>query len=104
MNGAEFKGQHLTVELHKYKNQRDPKQVYYTNLFVKGLPPDFTNKKLEELFQPFGEIDSCTLKQNEQDEPCGVGFVNFKNHEDAVKALQAMNKKEISPQHTLLVS
>jgi RNA recognition motif-containing protein len=40
------------------------------------------------MFAPFGEIDSCTFKN----EGNGVAFVSYKNHENAATALNEMNK------------
>jgi len=40
------------------------------------------------MFAPFGEIDSCTFKN----EGNGVAFVSYKDHENAATALNEMNK------------
>lgn len=40
------------------------------------------------MFAPFGEIDSCVL----QSANSGIAYVNFKKHEDALKAIENLNK------------
>jgi len=65
----------------------------FTNLFVNGLPIEWTEKELTTLFKECGEIQSVSKKG----EGSSSGFVQFKKHEDAVKAIEAFNaKKEIN--------
>lgn len=65
------------------------------NLFVKNIGPTATNKTLYDLFRPFGEIFSVRLAQDYKGASKGYGYVQFKNLEDSVKAIEAMNGKEI---------
>lgn len=66
-----------------------------SNVFVKNLEPSSTNKSLYELFKPFGEIFSVKLAQDYKGVSKGFGYIQYFNPEDANKAIEAMNGKEI---------
>ena len=75
------------------KTEREEGADNFTNLHVKGVPADYTDKQLSELFAEFGEVQSAKIKEDKSEQ----GFVSFKNHEDAVKAIEALNaKKELN--------
>jgi len=71
---------------------REPK---WTNIFVKNLPKSLDEEKLRQLFSQFGEITSAVLMSDENKVSKGFGFINFKTHEEAKKATEEMNGKEI---------
>jgi len=57
-------------------------------IFVGRLPEEATKEELEEMFREFGEImDCCVLK--------GYAFVHMTEVEDAKKAIESLDKKEI---------
>lgn len=66
-----------------------------TNVFVKNIPPNFTNKKLWEIFKNYGEIFSCRLPVNFKGIPRGYGFVQFRELAGAEAAVREMNQKVI---------
>jgi len=70
---------------------REPK---WTNIFVKNLPKSIDEVKLRATFGQFGEITSAILMIDENQLTRGFGFVNFKAHEEAKKAVEEMNGKE----------
>lgn len=79
----------------------------FTNLYVSGVPKNYTKNDLEVLFSPFGKIlDSKVIPQRtaidnvhslvsgspEVSKICkGIGFVRFYSHEEAVKAIEHLN-------------
>lgn len=74
-----------------------------TNLFTKNLKPTITEEELKAQFGKFGEITSMVLKAPAQREvPAGgvkfpdtqFAFINYKNAEDAKKALAEAPKDE----------
>ena len=76
------------------KQKRNNGASMFTNVFVKNLPAKITLEEFTKLFADFGEITSpflCTESTRETT----YGFVNFENHESAVKAIEEMNQKEI---------
>jgi len=60
----------------------------WTNVYVKNFGTNYTEEDLRNLFSTFGEITSLIIMKNSNEESKGFGFVNFKNHDDAVKALE----------------
>ncbi|CAM9887339.1 unnamed protein product, partial [Phaeothamnion confervicola] len=86
-------------------------QADWTNVYVKNLPAEWSEEKLREEFAKFGAITSCKLQLSpppgEPPEAAategegtakaasskakGFGFVNFEEHEGAVKAVEHFN-------------
>ena len=65
-------------------------------LYVGNLKFDMTDQELEEAFAPYGEIASATIvKDRISGRSKGFGFVEFDNDEDADKARDALNGKEL---------
>ena len=98
MNGKEIRGRKLIVDPYKPGERKNPSVQSYSNVFVKNLPPDITTKEaLDNLFASFGPRTSVGIFPKELNGKVGYyGFVSFANSEDAVKAVTAMNDKEIS--------
>ncbi|CAG9327562.1 unnamed protein product [Blepharisma stoltei] len=79
------------VAICEKKNERKAKRVNAhnqnieiwkkTNLFVKGLPSDVTNEKLQAHFGIYGDITSISIKNDKV-------FVCFDKEEDAKKAIE----------------
>lgn len=66
------------------------------NLFVKNISERINAFYLEQLFKPFGEIVSAkVLYDRASGEHKGSGFVEMKKEEDGLKAIEALNGKEI---------
>lgn len=83
-------------------------QADWTNLYVKGLPSSWDDAKLREEFEKHGAVTSCKVqvapqeggeeskdkekeKGSEGGKSRGFGFVNFEEHDAAVKAIEAFN-------------
>uniref|UniRef100_A0A914HGP7 RRM domain-containing protein n=1 Tax=Globodera rostochiensis TaxID=31243 RepID=A0A914HGP7_GLORO len=63
----------------------------FTNVYVKNFGDFLNTEKLEELFGKFGEITSAKVMEDADGKSRGFGFVDFKDHESAVKAVDQMN-------------
>lgn len=65
-------------------------------IYVGNLPWDVTKARLEEIFSKFGEIEDAMVASDKRTRRSrGFGFVTFKNKEDAKKAIEEMNGKEV---------
>lgn len=65
-------------------------------LFVGSLPWAVTSERLAEVFGEHGEIEEAVvISDRATGRSKGYGFVTFKNEEDAKKALEALNGKEV---------
>ncbi|EFC42554.1 hypothetical protein NAEGRDRAFT_80404 [Naegleria gruberi] len=73
------------------------------NVFVKYLPPHFSDEDLRELFTPFGEIVSCHVMTDKtrENSSLGFGFVRFSNENEAQDAIQGLNEKSIGNKRLL---
>jgi RNA recognition motif-containing protein len=67
------------------------------NLFVGNFSWNLGESDMEELFAPYGELESAKLMMDKFNptRSRGFGFVEFKNLEDAVKAKEELDGKEV---------
>ena len=65
-------------------------------LYVGNLPFSVDDAKLKELFSSYGDIEEANVIVNKfSNRSKGFGFVTFKNDDDAKKAIEEMNEKEV---------
>ncbi|XP_059190152.1 embryonic polyadenylate-binding protein-like isoform X1 [Centropristis striata] len=72
------------------------KAMKFTNVYVKNFGEDYTDEKLKEVFSAFGRTLSVRVMKDERGRSRGFGFVNYANHEDAQKAVNEMNGKDLN--------
>ncbi|KAG7703570.1 hypothetical protein KL914_004527 [Ogataea haglerorum] len=105
LNGVNVDGNHLFVNHHISKRDRlkelEMKKLKYTNLYVKNFPDDLSKEKLAEVFGQYGDVESVFLPQGTGNHNRGYAFINFKSHEDAVKAQENLDGFEIAPGYKL---
>jgi polyadenylate-binding protein len=99
MDGMLLNDRKVYVSKHIPKRERliklEDEKVNFTNLFVKNIDSTVDENDLTDLFSKHGDIVSVSLpKATPVGVSKGYGFVNFKTHDDAVKALQALNDFE----------
>lgn len=70
-------------------------QKKYKNIFIKNFGTEFTDAKLMELCKDFGDITSACVMKNDDGTSKGFGFVAFVNHDEAEKACDEIDGKEI---------
>jgi RNA recognition motif-containing protein len=67
-----------------------------SNLYVGNLSFDLGEKQIEELFTPYGEVLSVNvITDRNTGRPRGFGFVEMGQAEDAKKAIEALDGKEV---------
>jgi len=83
-----------TVEVHAFqkRHDRDTPEVF-TNLYIKNLPIDTDEDKLQAMFKSYGAITSCAVQEDKLGRK--FAFVNFETHESAVKAVESLNQKDL---------
>ena len=65
-------------------------------LYVGNMSYSTSNSDLEALFTPFGQVTSAEVIQDRAtNRSKGFGFVEMANDEDAAKAIQALNGKDL---------
>ncbi|XP_062396268.1 embryonic polyadenylate-binding protein B-like isoform X2 [Sardina pilchardus] len=72
------------------------KAMVFTNVYIKNFGETYDDKQLESIFSEFGKTLSVRVMRDERGISRGFGFVNYENHEDAQKAVDVMNGKELN--------
>jgi polyadenylate-binding protein len=100
VNGMLLNDRQVFVGLHVPKKERESKieemKAKFTNIYIKNLDAAVSEEELREMFAKFGTITSCRLAVDEQGQSKEFGFINYENHEDAAKAVDAMNETEVN--------
>lgn len=74
-------------------------QLSRTNLYIRGLNPNTTDKNLVDLCQPYGKIISTKAIIDQTTNKCkGYGFVDFETNQAAEVAVQALQAQGIQAQ------
>ena len=61
------------------------------DIYVRNLSREVTEEDLQQVFAPFGSIDSITVvKDRESGISAGFGFVNMPDHSQALTAVNAL--------------
>ncbi|QPG73898.1 hypothetical protein FOA43_001213 [Brettanomyces nanus] len=110
LNGCNVDGNNLFINHHVSKKDRlkqlELKKENYSNIYVKNIPAKIQKDQLYSLFKKFGTIESVFLPPSDtnEQESKGYGFINFKYHDDALKAQEEMNGYEILPGYEMQIS
>ncbi|XP_056279049.1 embryonic polyadenylate-binding protein-like [Pseudoliparis swirei] len=99
MNGMLLNDRKVFVGHFKSRKEREvefgSKAMKFTNVYVKNFGEDYGDEKLKEVFTSFGRTLSVRVMKDERGRSRGFGFVNYANHEDAQKAVDEMNGKDL---------
>lgn len=60
----------------------------WTNVYIKNIPLEWDDAKLEKVFSEFGPITSSTVMRDADGKSKGFGFVNFETHESAYQCVE----------------
>ncbi len=65
-------------------------------ILIRNLDRLVTQPELEELFKPFGHVESCVLVLDAKTgKSKGFGFVEMPNPRDAIKAIKGLNTLKV---------
>lgn len=93
VHGMQLSGKIVFVATFVPRKERRPEK--FTNLYVKHLHPEYTEPQLFADFGEFGKVQSAVImKSDNTGESKKFGFVNYANHEDAVKAIESLHAKK----------
>ena len=76
--------------------QAPPQQI----LFLEHLPEDSTDEMVEVLFNQFDGFAEVRMLPSRKD----LAFVEFKTVQGAIKAREALNKFQVTPNHVLKIT
>lgn len=65
-------------------------------LCVNNLHPSISSDMLKDLFEPFGRVERCYVEEYETGQSKGIGYVQYRNAEDAKKALEQLNNCDLA--------
>ncbi|KAI9734187.1 MAG: hypothetical protein M1818_006606 [Claussenomyces sp. TS43310] len=69
----------------------NPNQIPFHRLYVGNIHFSITESDLQNVFEPFGELEFVQLQKEEQGRSRGYGFVQFRDPHQAREALEKMN-------------
>ena len=94
INGMLIAGREVYVGRFVKRTER-PGATDWTNVFVKNIPLHWDKQRLEDEFQSCGPIASAVIMTDDQGNSRGFGFVDFVDHDSALKATTTMNEKVV---------
>ena len=78
-------------------------QTLNKKLYVGSLPYSVTEDELRNLFSPYGPIESVRIITDKfTGQSKGFGFVEMANGEDAKKAVEGMNGKQLNGRNLIV--
>ncbi|KAM5247750.1 polyadenylate-binding protein 4 isoform 2-T2 [Ctenodactylus gundi] len=100
MNGMLLNDRKVFVGRFKSRKEREAelgaKAKEFTNVYIKNFGEEVDDESLKELFSQFGKTLSVKVMRDPSGKSKGFGFVSYEKHEDANKAVEEMNGKEIA--------
>lgn len=101
VNGMLLNGKKVYVGKFINKKERElingQKTNQFTNIYIKNLTDEMdTDEKLEKFFSKYGKVVSAKVMMDETGKSKGFAFVNFEEPEEAEKACEELNGKEIT--------
>jgi polyadenylate-binding protein len=92
INGMLIAGREVYVGRFVKRTER-PGATEWTNVFVKNIPVHWDKPRFEDEMSNCGPIASAVIMTDEHGQSRGFGFVDFVEHEAAVKCVATMNEK-----------
>ncbi|XP_062386295.1 polyadenylate-binding protein 1b [Sardina pilchardus] len=100
MNGMLLNDRKVFVGRFKSRKEREAelgaRAKEFTNVYIKNFGEDMDDEKLRELFSKYGNSMSIRVMTDDSGKSRGFGFVSFERHEDAQRAVDEMNGKEMN--------
>jgi len=72
-----------------------PREIRFTNVYIKNIDVNVDENKLAALFAPFGKTTNIVVMRADDGTSKGFGFINFEKYEVAKSAVEDMNGKVI---------
>lgn len=69
------------------RQRKNPDDVY-TNVYIKNIDESVTQEDFQKHFEQYGQITSAKLMYADQPVKTRFGFVNYMNHDEAVKCVE----------------
>lgn len=79
----------------KKNRSQEESDSKWTNIYVKYLDTSFSDEKIKEMFEKYGSVTSAVVMRDDKGESKGFGFINYDKNDDAQKAIDDLNGKEM---------
>ena len=76
--------------MNKYQEMKEN----FTNLYIKNIDSKVSEQEFKQLFDEHGTITSFSLPMDENGFCRGFGFVNYDNHQSAMRAIESLHDFE----------
>ncbi|XP_018414794.1 PREDICTED: polyadenylate-binding protein 1 [Nanorana parkeri] len=100
MNGMLLNDRKVFVGRFKSRKEREAelgaRAKEFTNVYIKNFGEDMDDERLKEMFGKYGPALSVKVMTDDGGKSKGFGFVSFERHEDAQKAVDDMNGKDMN--------
>ncbi|KAE8599382.1 hypothetical protein XENTR_v10017166 [Xenopus tropicalis] len=100
MNGMLLNDRKVFVGRFKSRKEREAelgaRAKEFTNVYIKNFGEDMDDERLKEMFGKYGPALSVKVMTDDNGKSKGFGFVSFERHEDAQKAVDDMNGKDMN--------
>ncbi|XP_056412616.1 polyadenylate-binding protein 4 isoform X1 [Hyla sarda] len=100
MNGMLLNDRKVFVGRFKCRREREAelgaKAKEFTNVYIKNFGEDMDDERLKETFSKYGKTLSVKVMTDPSGKSKGFGFVSFEKHEDANKAVDDMNGRDVN--------
>lgn len=100
VNGMLLNGRKVFVGRFVPRKEREKllgeKARRFMNVYIKNFGDDLDDDKLKDMFEKYGKITSAKVMTDDMGKPKGFGFVGFEDPENAEKAVEELNGKEVN--------
>jgi polyadenylate-binding protein len=95
VNGMKMGNSVVSVKEFVPSKERTTAQSKFTNVFVKNIPNTVSEQDFRTLCSKYGDITSVLMRDPPGTFETRFAFVNFRTHEQAVAAIDALNDVEL---------
>lgn len=95
MNGRRIKNKAVNVSFEVEKE-------HFKQVFVKNFSPDYDECDLLKVFEKIGIVEQAKISEDDNGRSNGYGFVVFKTHTSAKKAVEQFNGKILNGQKLIV--
>ncbi|XP_060766363.1 polyadenylate-binding protein 1-like 2 [Neoarius graeffei] len=101
LNGKLLNGRKVCIEHFKSHEERmaeksNQQPQVLSKIFIRNLDEDMDSKKLKHIFRKFGPVSRVQVIYNKNGKSRRFGFIKFVKNEDAQRAVDEMNGKELN--------
>lgn len=94
LKDASINGRPVEIQPFCRRQHQNPEQTYQ-NCYIKNFPEHFKDADLKQLFEDYGTPVSCKIMVDDNGKSKQFGFCSMNTHEEAVRAVEALQGKEI---------